>query len=914
MIANGEGGSPFYISSHSADVILSDIRPIKLKIDALRCINVFLDEFLFTILKASRSLTTSKLRAGLLSALPTNLGKEALLEAEVELRAYWDRTKRPKGSNALEDDSDSFNLQWAFELLRLKCEAYSTLNESDEDPAAESRLNERMAGTSGSQSPKSSLVAPAALYLTAILEHILSNVGRVAARDSSRTAATINDVFIALCEDDSIYSLFKSMNVYDQIEQQSQEPRPRRSKSITRNDKIPMARTSSGDRPASIQGSSPPTRVSSELSSPAPTSGTSGHRSSFEKTRSMKKLMGNGRNSSDRDSASINGHKKSDSVLSDQTKHTWTSFTQADDDSSLQEFDDLMRSDSTMKVSLTPDRLKTMEVYKQEKQERSQRGNDSRQRSSNPTSSQPSRIDTRRPSLVRNVDSIQEDEEESQIKSSSSAALSQRIRQISVTSPPKPSITNRTRSISAAGQSIPSLIGRKSSKTGIASPPLPAMQTSDKRAVGMPMGFGGDPFPSKTRKIQHNRESLDLDDVMAGSDGEEDEMVVAAPKASTPNKRPTAKPAGGVSSSTRELMDFLNEGPPEMPGRPYGRSGREFSEFMDNGPIDIGLNDSISSKGKGSGRLQRMMSKLSIGGSEKDKGRNGQVQDDYPRKMSTPISPIPKASVPNLSMLANRPIPPRPPQPQMISPPSSPVPPEDMSQSNTQSSRPSVARKTTTYDFDTSSLSSAPPTPIGTSKSIVAESGYPRAPNSRVPDSAKARNAEAAREPPRFSAPSTPDPVAETNALPKPTPPPSIQTARKATTDDTTPQSTKPAVGLSKDEVQELRRHISRATTSDECRLIMDIFLAKAGVPVEPAEYEVPYPSPSPTDTADNRPSSADVALEHSLVELFLGGGEATYEPPAPRKKKYSSKKVSPATQTFKSNGHVPLPETVVKA
>ncbi|EEB93525.1 hypothetical protein MPER_07801 [Moniliophthora perniciosa FA553] len=317
----------------------------------------------------------------------------------------------------------------------------------------------------------------------------------------------------------------------------------------------------------------------------------------------MKKLMGNGRNSSDRDTASINGHKKSDSIISDQTKHTWSSFTQTDDDSSLQEFDDLMRSDATMKV------------YKQEKQEKNQRGNDNR----HPTSSQPLRIDNRRPSLVRNVDSIQEDEEESQIKSSSSAAVSQRVRQISVTSPSKPSIANRARSISAAGQSIPSLIGRKSSKTGIASPPLPTMQTPDKRAVGMPMGFGGDPFPQKTRKIQHNRESLDLDDVMAGSD--EDKMAVAVPKPSTPNKRPIVKPAGGVSSSTRELMDFLNEGPPEMPGRPLGRPGREFPEFMDNGSIDIGLNDQTGSKSK-AGRLQRMMSKLSIGGPERpDAGR-----------------------------------------------------------------------------------------------------------------------------------------------------------------------------------------------------------------------------------------------------------------------------------------------------
>lgn len=37
-------------------------------------------------------------------------------------------------------------------------------------------------------------------------------------------------------------------------------------------------------------------------------------------------------------------------------------FCAQDDDSLLQEFDELMRSGATMKVSLTPDRLKTMEV------------------------------------------------------------------------------------------------------------------------------------------------------------------------------------------------------------------------------------------------------------------------------------------------------------------------------------------------------------------------------------------------------------------------------------------------------------------------------------------------------------------------------------------------------------------------
>ena len=104
---------PSYISSHSADVILSDIRPTKLKPDALRAINILLDEFLYKMLSVSGSLETDKLRASLLGLLPTNLGKEALLEAEVELRAYWERTQSRVST---EDDSRSFHLLWAFEV------------------------------------------------------------------------------------------------------------------------------------------------------------------------------------------------------------------------------------------------------------------------------------------------------------------------------------------------------------------------------------------------------------------------------------------------------------------------------------------------------------------------------------------------------------------------------------------------------------------------------------------------------------------------------------------------------------------------------------------------------------------------------------------------------------------------------
>lgn len=109
----GATSGPSYLSAHSADVILSDIRPIKLKVEALHSINVLLDEFLYKIINTAQSLVTDKLRAGLLSVLPTPLGKEALLEAEVELRAYKDRTKSAK---IVEDDQGTFNLAWAFEV------------------------------------------------------------------------------------------------------------------------------------------------------------------------------------------------------------------------------------------------------------------------------------------------------------------------------------------------------------------------------------------------------------------------------------------------------------------------------------------------------------------------------------------------------------------------------------------------------------------------------------------------------------------------------------------------------------------------------------------------------------------------------------------------------------------------------
>jgi hypothetical protein len=91
---------------------LSDVRPVRIAPAALRALNVLLDELLWTVLAHARSLDTDRLHQALRKVLPTSLGKEALLEAEVELRAYLEKSPPISAQPADEE----FALQYAFEV------------------------------------------------------------------------------------------------------------------------------------------------------------------------------------------------------------------------------------------------------------------------------------------------------------------------------------------------------------------------------------------------------------------------------------------------------------------------------------------------------------------------------------------------------------------------------------------------------------------------------------------------------------------------------------------------------------------------------------------------------------------------------------------------------------------------------
>ncbi len=461
----------------------------------------------------------------------------------------------------------------------------------------------------------------------------------------------------------------------------------------------------------------------------------------------------------------------------------------------------------------------------------------------------------------------------------------------------------------------------------------------------------------KTRRKQVNRESLDLDAVMAGSDDEMmDEDEPPKPNPTTPKR--VAK----VSTTTRDLMSFLDAGPPSTgppgpgnyatPPKAMGypatnaprsmnppaanpramnstssntpkvsRAQRDLLDFLNEGPPDYMVNTppttisfAENEKPKNAGRLQRMMSKLSM---SNERSRHG--ADDTPRSLrrqpSQPTS-ILQSKASNNSLI-NYALP----RPPPISPPASPAQDElvtmDYSMSSVRARRPSVAHtptRTPPPKWEPEPPAPAP-TPAPPVRVPVHENGISSPPRSRPSATQNGHSTrggfdhEHTREHTRPAhdvvEKSTP-PVAKVHNhtpvekvhntrrdtiinAPRKAPPPIVAEAALPPPPTTPPVPAQPTLT----EAQDMQRLIAKATSAEECRLIVDMFLARAGVPIESktVEMDVPYPSPSPSDTLHDT-SASEIALEQMLVEFMLGSEAAPDGPPL-RKKKHSSRKLN---------------------
>ncbi|KAF8505727.1 hypothetical protein F5888DRAFT_464683 [Russula emetica] len=812
--------------------------------------------------------------------------------------------------------------------MRLKCEAYSTLNDLDEDAQAENSIQERLR-SQGIDPPKSIIVAPAALYLTAILEciceRVLSSVGRVATRDSSKEAAGTYDLFVAICEDDAIYPIFKGSKVYDAIDSSlKHSSRPQRSKSFSRSERSENRDTD-------------PSQSRSRLSAESATSGAVSavgsdyhpSRSSMEKGRGIKLF----RPSSDRDatlssdpvSRVTTGRKGfgsqsdsiNDSVVQDPEVCPHLSFAMSmiglnlpEESNFMQDFDDLMRSGDTMKVSLTPDRLRSMETAKQQQQQRQlltsprRAGTHEHSRALSAADANGRHAlspgqqyhDSRKPlpqPSHAHVDSIVEDEEPREGVASSPPAAQSR----SVT---KPDV--RVRSVSASGISHGlgpqgPQVTRKPSLGGKNPPPSFGRMGRD------PYHSPNNPStsPRRKRKVQRNRESMDIDAIMNGSEGSE-----SSPDPGDQATQARARPYP-VSKATKDLISFLEEGPPPdiQPTRTATVS-------------TVSLTPTTKSAKSGN-RLQRMISKLNL--SKDDRV----LQDSRGRRVgsasapTTPLVSSVRSMGTNLPPLPPpvKPVPPPvlsiPPPVPLSPPPSSQPSPDDddarspASRNDRQPARKMSIRKAVpnweTADQgalaartrDTSVTSS--PHTVHTSSPLTASPTPPtqngqaqsRLPSTPVPEAKKANgHTYDNHKLPGSDSPveiPTPTSVLETpshspaprenengraeHPLPDASRPRSSRLNRRSMNDEKVNSARRlpgrqpqppvtPTPSLSESLALDLRKLMSQANTADECRLLLDTILTRAGI-------TTPYSPVLDTTPSDIEP------LEKILVHHFLG-------------------------------------------
>ncbi|CBQ73873.1 conserved hypothetical protein [Sporisorium reilianum SRZ2] len=215
---------PSFVSARAANSLISEHRPTRIQAETLLVLNGLLDELLSTILTSAKSLATDRIKTdGVLRVLNNNLlAKDAVLEAELELRSFVD-AKRAEGARvplglmatSRLDGTDGFPVHGAYKALRTRCEYYSTLNECEDDTAAR---DQNLMSTDGR--PIATVTPGAAIYVTALLEyvgvHILQNVSRVIERDNS-DEASLYDLRAAITEDEQLNPLFNKMAIKQEL-------------------------------------------------------------------------------------------------------------------------------------------------------------------------------------------------------------------------------------------------------------------------------------------------------------------------------------------------------------------------------------------------------------------------------------------------------------------------------------------------------------------------------------------------------------------------------------------------------------------------------------------------------------------------------------------------------------------------
>ena len=129
---------------------------------SLALVNQFLDFLLYSFLFSSNSITIAALRPPITEVLRLRLAREAVAEADRELKSYLggDDDEDVENYNDPSDAADQCSLEKSWKRCRIQCMNYSSIGDLEEDEAS-------------CDSDQNDIVSPAvAIWLTSILEFI----------------------------------------------------------------------------------------------------------------------------------------------------------------------------------------------------------------------------------------------------------------------------------------------------------------------------------------------------------------------------------------------------------------------------------------------------------------------------------------------------------------------------------------------------------------------------------------------------------------------------------------------------------------------------------------------------------------------------------------------------------------------
>ncbi len=410
---------------------------------------------------------------------------------------------------------------------------------------------------------------------------------------------------------------------------------------------------------------------------------------------------------------------------------------------------------------------------------------------------------------------------------------------------------------------------------------------------------------------------MDLDEVMGGDDDDDDMGPLVSPTAPRPSQ-PSTPRQPHVSKSAQDLIAFLDAGPPDEP---------TYSPSINGSVL------SFESSKTRSGRLQRMMSRLTLGGSRES--LNGSIAEEPPKTPRTlsrknskihPSSPPPpsfrpgslnsKRSIPNVAdaTYPNVIVATPPPRPQalqtaahiLVASSNSGSSAQNSTEDFTISSQPSSLSRRGTARKAVPPLNDSVTSP---STSVAADSiaegrvvnGHRNArPTDESIESTPATSpisSPVARKPAVLNGHPVKLDTSESSLRPRAInvgPPTSNVDRRSAhakaesgyasrsasrspiTPSEPPPPPAPPAPTVSTAEAEDLRRLLNVATSAEECRLLVDMFLVKNGIPLkDPVPVPVPVEattSKSPLEEALTLASKGNDEVERGLVALFLGG------------------------------------------